>query len=108
MERVFVSGGDGRLWRSCCITQAPSEASLTGGLKPPAVFDISSISYQAIRSFWKLLKLLEAFASFWNLEKCEENLHRFGITAQDIANLRQDARIVELLGIFYHLVASSL
>ena len=28
-----------------------------------------------------------------------ESLHRFGITAQDIANLRQDARIVELLGI---------
>ena len=38
-------------------------------------------------------------SSFWKLEKCEENLHRFGITAQDIANLRQDARIVELLGI---------
>ena len=28
-----------------------------------------------------------------------ERLHRFGITAQDIANLRQDARIVQLLGI---------
>ena len=77
MERkIFNPGVGGRLWRFCYITQAPSGASLTG-----------AISFGCLR-------VQSGFP-----KATPECLRRFGITAQDIANLRQDPRIVELLGI---------
>ena len=82
--RGFVITGVGvKWWRCCCSTQALSGALPT--------------SETSLDTMIKLLLKSLHFTSN-SLELIAESFYRFGMSAQTIANLRQDTRIVQLLG----------